>query len=400
MPGIRKLTVGGQWRLRYENRVNYDFKDNAGATNDFFGQRARLNLGFEFNDDITAFFQFQDIRNWGEELSTVDDSADGFDLQQGWVQVKDLPGIGGTTRVGRQVLSLGSQRIIGGLDWLNQGRRFDGALQSYTWNEKDALNLFFVQLREIINQDNDDALLVGGFGTVYPTEDSLVDVYAIHLNQAATGAGMITNRTTFGLRYVQKISDGLKFETELATQTGEQNGADIPIGETFAGVASLRFAPDVERKPWVMLEVNVASGDDPNTADNERFNSLFPTLHKYWGMMDFADWANLTHGMAQVGAKVSDSGSLSASWHIFRAMEEGDRFGGPTATLSNGAAAGSSKDMGQELDFLYKHTFPTERVKTSLQVGYGVFLPGSGVQDALSTDDVAHFLYVMNDFRF
>ena len=398
-PGIRKLTITGQYRLRYENRFNYDFDDNAGANNDFFGQRTRLNIGAEFNDRMSAFLQLQDVRNWGEEKSTTDDDAQGLDFHQGWLLVKDTPWVGGDTKLGRQVISLGAQRLIGGLDWANQGRAFDGILNTRKLEGDHTVQTFFLDAGETLNNINDDVYVVGGYGVFDAGEKVTVDGYLIWLHDDGAAAGLVHNRITLGARYVQEVTDQLDIEVELASQTGDQAGADIPFGETYALHAHGRYTFEGEQALFVQGEVNLASGDDPTTADNERFNNLFPTGHMHWGMIDFASWSNLVHGMIQVGGKVDDQTKWYGAFHVFRAAEETDVFGGPNGTLSTGGA-GFSKDMGNEIDLWLHHDLGTERVKSSIQVGYRLFLPGDGVRDSMGSDNPAHFVYVMADFVF
>ncbi len=56
--------------------------------------------------------------------------------------------------------------------------------------------------------------------------------------------------------------------------------------------------------------------------------------------------------------------------------------------------------MCNEIDLYYHLDFDTDPLRSSLEIGYGIFLPGAGVQDAKGTDDPAHFVYVQGDFRF
>ena len=82
-------------------------------------------------------------------------------------------------------------------------------------------------------------------------------------------------------------------------------------------------------------------------------------------------------------------------------MEETDRYFGPTNVLSTGAAAGSSKSMGNEFNLFYNMNFDTEPFRTYLGAGYGIFLPGQGVKDANGGfDDLAHFIYAQGGVKF
>ena len=44
--------------------------------------------------------------------------------------------------------------------------------------------------------------------------------------------------------------------------------------------------------------------------------------------------------------------------------------------------------------------FDTAPAETWVEIGYGIFLPGSGAKDIVGDDDVAHYVYVMSGVRF
>jgi hypothetical protein len=398
--GVRKLTVGGQYRLRYENQTDLDLDDDTRPdTNDFFSQRARFSLGFDFSDRLAFFLQVQDAREWGEEATTLDDTADGLDMHQAWVELRDLCCLGGTLRLGRQEMVLGDQRLVGALDWKTQARSFDGIHQKWTC-ERDTLQAWAMQVRETITPAtvNDDQWFVGLQGTRKFDDALLADLYLMLLHDDGLTPGTSASRYTLGTRWVWK-SASWEAGAELATQFGEQAGADIPIGDAYAAHVHLTRSFDGDKKPWVRAELNVASGDDPATADRERFVNLFPTVHAHWGMMDVANWENLWNPMLQFGIKPCDKCDLALSWNWFRAMEGRDSFGGPNATLI-AANTTDSRTIGNEIDLVWTRALDLgTSSKTTFQLGYGVFLPGAA-PDAVGRDTAGHFAYAQFDLRF
>jgi hypothetical protein len=93
-----KWKLSGQIRQRFEmDDKDFDSETNS---NNFNLLRSRLGITFAPEEDVTAFFQVQDSRTFGEETSTLGDgSADNIDLHQGYIKIKnlfDLP----TTKVG------------------------------------------------------------------------------------------------------------------------------------------------------------------------------------------------------------------------------------------------------------------------------------------------------------
>lgn len=400
IPGVERLKIGGEYRIRYEGLFDYDFDHSAAsaASNDYFTQRVRLDFDLDFGEKVDGFIQIQDAREWGEEASTIDDAADGLDLHQGYVDLHEV--LGGTARIGRQEINLGDQRLVGALDWKSQARALDGVHQSWTCDKGCSTHVWFVQARELINTINDDARFVGIQHSPVFGEGWTNDFYLMYLQDDGTTVGGTQNRFTLGTRAIWKADKSLEFGLEAATQFGDLAGNDIKIGKTYAAHVHGQYMFEGDMHPKLTLACDVASGDDPSTADVERFNNLFPTAHAHWGMMDLALWENLFNPWLRFALEPNEVSTLSATVLHFAAMEASDAFGGPNGQLSPGNAA-FSKDMGNEIDLLYTRRLDlAKNVKTAVQVGYGLFLPGDGVKDAKGTDDMAHFLYAQFDLRF
>ena len=134
-----QFTLVGQLRTRTEIRNglgNLVLKGSKAAV--FTSQRTRLIFGYKW-DRLTLGVTVQDIRVWGQDASSIS-NADGnrLMLHEGWAELTlfnkadttirtkgiDLM----TIKIGRQELSYDDVRLIGNLDWLQQGRRHDMAL--------------------------------------------------------------------------------------------------------------------------------------------------------------------------------------------------------------------------------------------------------------------------------
>jgi len=401
-PGVRKVTLSGQYRLRYENQIDLDLNDNNRPdTNDFFTQRARLGVGLEFSDRLTAMLQLQDVREWGEEASTLDDAAEGLDMHQAWAELKQTPGLGGTTRLGRTEFALGDHRLVGTLDWKSQARSFDGLVQTWKCDSGSSLQAWAFQVRETLMPAtvNDDQWFAGLQASGSCCENTTADLYLMLLHDDGLTPGTSQNRFTLGTRWVRGAGTAWEFGLEAATQFGEQSGDDIPIGDCYAAHAHVTRRFPCESKPWARLELNAASGDDPNTADRERFANLFPTAHAHWGMLDLALWENMLNPMLQFGFKPCPTSDLALTWNWFRAMEGRDSLGAPNGTL---IAAGQtdSRTIGNEVDLVWTRQLDLgTTAKTAVQLGYGVFLPGAA-PEAVGRDTTGQFAYAQFDLRF
>ena len=127
-----QFTLIGQLRTRTEVRNGFGnlvLKGSKSAV--FTSQRTRLTFGYKW-DRLTFGASIQDVRVWGQDASTIS-NADGnrLMLHEGWADLTlfnkadttiktkgiDLMSI----KIGRQELIYDDVRLIGNLDWLQQG---------------------------------------------------------------------------------------------------------------------------------------------------------------------------------------------------------------------------------------------------------------------------------------
>jgi hypothetical protein len=134
-----QFVLSGQLRTRTEVRNglgNLVLKGSESAV--FTSQRTRLSFGYKW-DRVTFGVSIQDVRVWGQDASSIS-NADGnrLMLHEGWADLT-LANRADTTikftlidlmslKIGRQELSYDDVRLLGNLDWLQQGRRHDMAL--------------------------------------------------------------------------------------------------------------------------------------------------------------------------------------------------------------------------------------------------------------------------------
>jgi Alginate export len=124
-----QLTMSAQIRPRAESRSGLGtlkLKDAPSAG--FISQRSRLGFNYKM-DKVTFGMSIQDIRVWGQDAGTIS-NADGTKLgvHEAWAEVNLLDTIGLTLKMGRQELLYDDSRLLGNLDWLQQGRRHDAAV--------------------------------------------------------------------------------------------------------------------------------------------------------------------------------------------------------------------------------------------------------------------------------
>ena len=134
-----QISLNGQLRLRAEVRQGFgNLISEDAVPASFISQRSRLTFGYKW-DRLTFGAAVQDVRVWGQDASTISNNdGNRLMLHEGWAELT-LTNKADTSirfrlldnlsfKIGRQELVYDDARLIGNLDWLQQGRRFDMAL--------------------------------------------------------------------------------------------------------------------------------------------------------------------------------------------------------------------------------------------------------------------------------
>jgi hypothetical protein len=286
------------------------------------------------------------------------------------------------------VLKYGDERLVGDRDWSTYGRSFDAALFSRTFARTKA-DLFASRVVErgagtvTAGVDNDDQDFFGLY-TVTPKalHHSDLDVYALLLHDKLQTAGEQagddgnTGFVTTGAR-VAGAKGMLDWGAEFAFQAGDLSGDSLAAwaGHARAGYNLL----DSKWKPRFNLEWDVATGDDdPTDGDRESFQTLFPTNHKHYGVLDLMAWQNMQAFRA--GVEVRPHGKLVVAVDLWRfwLFDADDAWYGVDGAVIRPGAAGADRFLGTELDAQATWT-ATEHF--SIAFGFAQFWDGSFVRD-------------------
>jgi len=378
--------LSGQIRHRFEASDKTFDKDQ--KYNNFNLLRSRLNITLIPLEDVIAFFQFQDSRVFGEELSTLTDgSADNMDLHQGYFLIRNLFNKPLDLKVGRMEVIYGPERLMGAVGWHNIGRSFDGAILKYR-KENAWVDIFNLKQIEKMKDGNDgDLNVLGAYGEVELSPDQTGQAFFIW--QRGVPARNLS-RYTAGFYNTGKSGD-FRYELEAAYQGGKLNNMDVRafmlagrFGYTFAGA---------KIKPNVTIGVDYLSGDDdPTDKTYKVFNTLYATNHKYYGYMDyFTNIPQHTLGLGLIDALVRFSikpfsrNMFKLDIHKFNASQ---RY-----TLADGS---TSKSFGTEIDLTWKYAY---NPATTLTAGASLFTPGDIFKETRG-DNTSTWFYLMTTVNF
>lgn len=370
-----------QVQFQGQVRPRYEYRDPVGADrDDFISMRVRAGLTSALADNVSVLLQFQDVRLWGEETNPLRDfRADNFDLHQGYVTVSAIGGNALAVRAGRQEMVLSEERLLGSVDWTQQGQAFDG-VRVMAEPEGFKVDAFAFKLGEDTSDSDDSGWFLGGQGT-FTVGNGALDLYGFFERMRGTAS---TNQGTAGARWAF-TSGSLNARLEGSYQFGDRADQDVAAFMLGAS-AALR----VNDRATVTLWYDYLSGDDdPDDGEVGVFSTLYATNHKFYGFADL--FLNIpAHTQGRGLQDLAIKGSLSATerttllldLHTFRVAERG--------TLADA-------HLGEEIDFTLRH-----RVRSPLMLigGLSYVLQDDALATIGRLDEDLVFGYVMLNVSF
>lgn len=275
-------TFGGEARERYEHVHNAE-ADSANGSDGYLLQRFMVFADLHFGPRVRLFTGLKAALEDGREDGPRPTDEDRFDLHEAFVDVGLGAATAATLRIGRQEISLGSQRLVSVRKGPNVPRSFDGigfVAHPGSWR----LDAFGTRPAETepgsFDDGTDDSRTFWGIYAVGPMrafEAAGIDLYYLGLDREDAGFDQGTgheHRESVGAR-IWKESAPWDYNFEAVYQWGRFETAPINAW-TFASDTGFTFASAAWR-PRVGLKADITSGDrDPDDAALQSFNALFP----------------------------------------------------------------------------------------------------------------------------
>ena len=315
---------------RYE--VRKDYTPGAMESSDFIRYRARfgLNVGdLRINDNFTANVRFvpQAGGFWHVGGDGLEDPSLG--LHEGVLQ---LASANCRVDIGRFEMAYGEHLVIGTVGWHHLARAFDGARWHRNLGDSGAyIDVFLTALSEGFtegagaNLGAADQYFAGIYTDIGPilADGLALDLYLLPRiwvgdDDAETDTAA---ELTFGVRSKNRFGD-FDYRAEAGVQFGSRQaaaGEDNPSVMAFQGDVEVGLSFGDAR---VGLEGFFASGDDPETEDAEGWDQLFPTGHKWLGVMDLVGGrTNVMGAVVHLLYKVNPQWRISIDGHMFMRAE-------------------------------------------------------------------------------
>lgn len=423
-----QLSMSGQLRTRTEYRDGQGTPSTDTIPAFFTSQRTRINVGFS-TYRAKFYASVQDVRVWGQDASMINrvttDAFDGFMLHEGWAEIS-LVDTGKVIKnfalkIGRQELVYDDVRLLGNLDWLQQARRHDAVLLKFEHNG------WMAHLGAAFNQNAERKAnhIYNGSPTAYPAStNGMSSLYksmqflylgkklefgnasflafkddfskftfaptdAVKANPIY-GKGVWSRYTVGGNLFgtaVKKISFALS-----AFYQGGNYREGTELSEHFFSASALY---DVTSKVSVGPGVDYTSGNDGSDPANrfKRFDPLYGTPHKFWGLMDYFYVADpfgpsgLVNYYVKSRFKPKPNLLMTADLHWFAL---------PTAVAGSDGIA-MSKNLGTEVDLVL--TYALTKI-ISIEGGYAMMfstetMASPKVKNVKNAQDVNTWAYVM-----
>ncbi len=411
---LAPLTFTTSTFTRFEYRKGYEelgVSRGRFSEGDAFVFRARLGMRTQplpIGDESDVLVQFTPQasgiwgNNWGVH-PTIGEANLG--IYEGYLQFRTRRL---DVQLGRMMMNYGDATLIGSLGWNQVGRAFDGLRTHYKMKE-GYLDLFVTQVAQSWGTSgggflSGDDLFWGAYlGIGHYLSDSLdFDAYFLGLSDfkeeglkdAQTGATYDTEGAhlfTAGLRLNQqletffyRVEGGVQFGRQTEVPDPGFSGTQVEANQVFAYQVDVEAGLSLSTRTRLSLNGALASGNDPDTKKNEGWNHLYPTGHKWLGLMDvIGARTNLATGNLKIRQELFGDLSGQIDGHIFARLQDGGL-----------GSEGGSGLAGSEVDVQL-----VERLGKYAQVRglYGLFIPASG---QYASDDMTHYVEIEAGVRF
>lgn len=413
-----QVTLSGQVRTRTELRDGQGSPLSIGTKPAFFtSQRTRLTVGYSLyrlKFGVTA----QDVRVWGQDVSTINRTTaqdlNGLLLHEAWAELgltdTAVKNKAVSLKIGRQELVYDDQRLLGNLDWLQQGRRHDAAVVKYETKDWTLhLGAAFNQNRENATGTFYNSTPAGNYaattngGSMYKSlaflyagkklaKGSLsylflTDAFSSYRTDPATAAKVFDSstwsRATTGF-YFNNSFNNLLLTASAYYQFGTNNTGQKVSAELLGLAAQYAFNKAFSAGGGI----DFYSGGTSGTTSNA-FDPLYGTPHKFAGLMDYYYAANgfgkggLVDYFIKSKYKASDKLTLAADLHQFNSASEVSGF--------------ATKNLGQEIDLVGAYALATQVV---FEAGYARYfttplLASATVKNVADVKHSANWAYLM-----
>ncbi|MEO8533099.1 MAG: alginate export family protein [Flavobacterium sp.] len=378
----QELDVNLQLRPRFEYRNGYKtlLPEGQKGTSQI-AQRSRLNFDYK-QDEFKIKLTLQNVRTWGDVPTNTTADKNGIALFEAWAEYNFNEKW--SMRLGRQVLSYDNQRIMGEIDWLQQGQSHDAVLVTFH-PENQQLDLGAAYNSTAENTIQTPYTVASYKAMQYAWYHNKINNIGASLLILNTGYEYANTAAKLLVDYKQTFGTYLTYKTKkidsdlgLYGQTGKST--DKKISAWYAGA---NFGYFITTAFKVSLGYEFLSGKDMNNGSTviKSFSPIFGTNHAFNGYMDYFYVGNHQNSVGLQDAFVKLNYSVN-KWqfalipHVFSAPNK-------VITTANETL---DSYLGTEVDFTTTFKFKKDITLTG---GYSQMF-GSKTLEFLKAGDAGH----------
>ena len=381
------LTLGGEARVRYEAYNNNNWGQGPATDDGYLWYRALTSADLHLGQHVRLFGEL--IGAWADGKQPADTPVDetDVDLLQGFADVTVPLGDEDTSltlRPGRQLLSYGTERLIGTRYGPNVLRSFD-AVKAFVDGNGWRVDGFYGRpvepgLDDFDDRSHDELSTWSLYSTIdLPIGNkSGLDLYYIGYDndQAVFNQGSGSEeRHTVGARLFGR-AEGLDWDWEAMYQFGEFGDGDISAWSVASNTGYT--LADLPLSPRLGLKANIISGDDdPDDPDLQTFNPMFPK-GKYFGELTLLGPENLINVQPSLDLHLGDEWTLGGMAVLYWRESTGDGiydFGGNLIRDDGGS---DERFIGTQGEVVLSYEFNRN---LNAMVSYSRFYPGAFIED-------------------
>jgi hypothetical protein len=385
------LSTGVELRARSEN-----FDDNlwgaADAPDDGYVWLRALPYADLHVGNFRAFVQPILAASIGVSPSPGPIDGTGVDLLQGFAEA-DLGSL--TLRAGRQMLSLGTERLVGTRYGPNVPLSFDGLRANVSVGHTDVSLLAVRPVEPGAGSVDDRTSSRKALWSAYVAMPELDLYYLGYRNgtahwEARTGK---ETRHSLGVRWHAKRGDW-HWNVEGVYQFGRFDGGTISAWTVATELG--RPFPNLPLSPEFVLRANVVSGDHrPGDDRLGTFNALFPK-GKYFGELSPVGPYNIVNVHPAIGLQLTPAVSAGVAAAAYWRQARSDGIYDIPGNLIRPAGDSRARFIGTEVEASIAWQATAE---LELSMSVSAFAPGAFIHDTGPAKTI-HMLGLESNFRF
>ena len=324
----QEFNISMQLRPRYEYRHGYkDFLQDHQNPASFISQRSRLNFHLK-NDTWQVYLSLHNNPVWGENDMAAAENKSTFTVFEAWANYQFHPKM--SLKIGRQTLVYDNQRILGALDWTQQGLYHDAVVLQYQ-NKNTTVHGGYALNNASENLEKKPYTVNNYKNMQYVWMQTNATDLAISLLILNAGYETAIATDRFKTEYHQTLGTFLNYHTEkwiissaVYAQTGKLN---LQKKEAYNALATAQYHWTDRLKSTIGYEYLSGTNQGKPSNVNRSFAPLYGTNHSFNGAMDYFNNGTFQNSVGlhdlYLNGKIQFSKwNLEAAPHVFYADKD------------------------------------------------------------------------------